>query len=90
VGSLRRARRVVRLDLLAGIRLETIAEGRVDWEDLTGQEVYSVNQLGKAQFLQDRVDPDFRVAMHIDTDEANAANLKTGLQGYLDGIQSQD
>ena len=37
-----------------------------------------------------RVDPNFRLAMHIDTDEANAANLKTGVQGYLDGIQSQD
>jgi acetate kinase len=37
-----------------------------------------------------RVDPSFRLAMHIDTDEANAANLQTGVQGYLDGIQSQD
>ena len=37
-----------------------------------------------------RVDPNFRLAMHIDTDEANAANLKTGVQGYIDGIQSQD
>ena len=37
----------------AGIRLETISEGAIDWEDLTGQLVYSVNQLGKAQFLRD-------------------------------------
>ena len=37
-----------------------------------------------------RVDPNFRIAMHIDTDEANAANLRTGVQGFLDGIQSQD
>ena len=37
-----------------------------------------------------RVNPNFRLAMHIDTDEANAANLKTGTLGYLDGIQSQD
>ena len=37
-----------------------------------------------------RVDPSFRLAMHIDTDEANAANLQTGVQGYLDGIQDQD
>jgi len=37
-----------------------------------------------------RVSPDYRLAMHIDTDEANAANLKTGTLGYLDGIQSQD
>jgi len=37
-----------------------------------------------------RVDPSFALAMHIDTDEANAASLNTGGQGYIDGIQSQD
>lgn len=37
-----------------------------------------------------RVDPNYRLAMHLDTDEGNAANLKTGAQGYVDGIQSQD
>ena len=37
-----------------------------------------------------RVNPDFRLAMHIDTDEANAANLKTGVPAYLEEIQSQD
>jgi acetate kinase len=36
-----------------------------------------------------RVSPSFRLAMHIDTDEANAANVSTGVQGYLDGVQSQ-
>lgn len=37
-----------------------------------------------------RVDPSYRLAMHLDTDEANAANLKTGVAGFLEGIQSQD
>lgn len=34
-----------------------------------------------------RVHPSFKLAMHIDTDEANAANLKTGTIGYIDSIQ---
>ena len=37
-----------------------------------------------------RVDPNFALAMHIDTDEANAANLRTGTQGFIDGIQHED
>lgn len=36
-----------------------------------------------------RVDPKFRIAMHIDTDEGNAANLRTGAVGYVEGLQSQ-
>jgi len=34
-----------------------------------------------------RVDPSFALAMHIDTDEANAANIRTGEQGFIDAIQ---
>jgi acetate kinase len=36
-----------------------------------------------------RVHPDYRLAMHIDTDEANAANITTGRSGLIDGVQSQ-
>lgn len=36
-----------------------------------------------------RVDPNFALAMHIDTDEANAANLGKDAQGIIDGIQDE-
>jgi acetate kinase len=36
-----------------------------------------------------RVDPSFALAMHIDTDEANAAHVATGAQGFIEGIQSE-
>jgi propanediol utilization protein len=36
-----------------------------------------------------RVDPGFALAMHLDTDEANAANVQTGAQGYIAGIQNE-
>ena len=36
-----------------------------------------------------RVNPNFKLAMHLDTDEGNAANITTGMTGYIDGIQTQ-
>lgn len=36
-----------------------------------------------------RVNPDFRLAMHIDTDEGNAASIRTGMQGFIDEIQER-
>ncbi len=36
-----------------------------------------------------RVDPSYRLSMHVDTDEANAANITTGMIGRLAGIQDR-
>ncbi len=36
-----------------------------------------------------RVNPNYRLAMHIDTDEGNAANIRTGMLGYIEEIQSR-
>jgi acetate kinase len=35
-----------------------------------------------------RVSLTYKMAMHIDTDEANAANIKTGMIGYIEAIHS--
>jgi acetate kinase len=36
-----------------------------------------------------RVHPDFRLSMHIDTDEANAAYIQTGMSGILVGVHDR-
>ncbi len=36
-----------------------------------------------------RVNPNFRLAMHIDTDEGNAGNICTGHLGYIEEIQNR-
>ncbi|MBN2719327.1 MAG: acetate/propionate family kinase [Deltaproteobacteria bacterium] len=36
-----------------------------------------------------RVSPNYALAMHLDTDEANAAHLSTGATGRIDSIQSK-
>src|SRR4029450_2235071 len=48
-----------------------------------------VRQIIRFGDVRIRVDPNFTLAMHIDTDEANAANLRTGAHGFLDGIQNE-
>jgi DNA invertase Pin-like site-specific DNA recombinase len=37
----------------AGVRLATVNDGAIDWNDFSGRVVYSVKQEGKHQFLQD-------------------------------------
>ena len=37
-----------------------------------------------------RVNPQFKLAMHIDTDEGNAANIKTGAVGHIEAVQTRD
>ena len=36
-----------------------------------------------------RVNPGYQLAMHIDTDEGNAASIQTGMIGYIEEIQSR-
>jgi acetate kinase len=36
-----------------------------------------------------RVSSQFRLAMHLDTDEGNAADIATGMNGYIEAIQSR-
>ncbi len=36
-----------------------------------------------------RVHPEFMLSMHIDTDEANAASIRTGMEGILVGVQDR-
>jgi propanediol utilization protein len=35
-----------------------------------------------------RVDPNFALAMHVDTDEDTAANIQPGAQGFIEAIQT--
>jgi acetate kinase len=36
-----------------------------------------------------RVNPDYRLAMHLDTDEANAAGIRTGMVGHLVSVEDR-
>ena len=37
-----------------------------------------------------RVSPKYKLAMHIDTDEANAADIRTGMMGRIEALQQRD
>jgi acetate kinase len=37
-----------------------------------------------------RVHPNFKLAMHIDTDEGNAAHIATGAEGFIEEIQNRN
>jgi DNA invertase Pin-like site-specific DNA recombinase len=37
----------------AGVRLETVAQGRINWDDFAGRIIYAVQQEGKHAFLRD-------------------------------------
>ena len=37
----------------AGVRLVTVAQGPIDWNDFTGRLMYTIQQEGKYQFLRD-------------------------------------
>jgi acetate kinase len=37
-----------------------------------------------------RVHPQYQLAMHLDTDEGNAANVQTGANAFIDGLQSSE
>ncbi len=37
-----------------------------------------------------RVSPNFRMDMHLDTDEANAAQISSGTVGYIEAIQHRN
>ncbi|NIM90684.1 MAG: acetate/propionate family kinase [Candidatus Aminicenantes bacterium] len=36
-----------------------------------------------------RVNANFKLAMHLDTDEANAAEIRTGMVGFIDGLHDR-
>ena len=60
---------------------------------LKDKDMVRVNIPGKRELVFGdvlvRVSPAYKLAMHIDTDEGTAANIGTGVSGYVDGIQSR-
>ena len=36
------------------------------------------------------VNPNFKLALHIDTDEGNAAHITTGAEGFIEEIQNRN
>lgn len=60
---------------------------------LKDRDIVSVRVEGERTLVYEdilvRVHPDFKLSMHIDTDEANAANITTGMKGTLIEVQDR-
>ena len=68
---------------LAGVRLETIAQGRIDWEDLTGQLIYSVNQMGKSPKDTKKLLSSIVTRIELHFDEGNGRQKRTFSHGEI-------
>jgi site-specific DNA recombinase len=58
----------------AGVRLETIAQGKIDWNDFAGRLIYLVQQEGKHAYLRD-------LSRNVARGQLNAANNGRGGTG---------
>ncbi|MDQ1277027.1 MAG: acetate kinase, partial [Thermodesulfobacteriota bacterium] len=58
-------------------------------KDLVMIKVKGVRELIYGDVLT-RVSPNFRMDMHLDTDEANAAQISSGTVGYIEAIQHRN
>jgi len=63
----------------AGVRLETIAQGRIDWNDFAGRLIYLVQQEGKHAYLRD-------LSRNVTRGQLNSAkNTRGGTGGRAPG-----
>jgi hypothetical protein len=65
----------------AGVRLVTVTEGPINWEDFTGRVMYSLKQEGKHQFLRD---------LSRNTARGQTSNAKAGFSAGSDAPYGLD